>query len=503
MKRSLMLLTVVLSLAWIAIATPLNDRDRHFHPDEAFFMTFARHAAIGGDWWLQGALDKPPLTLYAHAIMISFVGAETLPDGVLTLAPSRGEFVGRLFSVFCGLTMIALTMRLTLDISRRVWSAVIVGVVLATLPMIQLYSASAFMDMPLLALSLGSLLAARRGRGAASGALLALALATKPQALLLLPLAAWFVLRSRRGRWVAFGLALGVGMSLLLLWDIARPGNSVFALGAVNNSSLLPSVDLSVLVQRLSHWLPAGNQTLLPTSGLVVLLSAMLLAGLIRRPTRALSLWVLVYISGHLILFATPYQRYWLPVIPLLVMGTVGAITAWITPKPAGLRWQRVRLLALGLLVSSLLGWLYLTTPTDDSVSAASRACPRGQLADDTRWQYSSIPDLAAKINDLPTATVVYDHWLGWLLRYYMGEWQDKRLVYYPSPAALVAGIRALKETEPRYFIVPHADTQIDGLSSAWSGTTQPWLDALIAAGVSFSQEDTGAMPYDLYRINP
>jgi 4-amino-4-deoxy-L-arabinose transferase-like glycosyltransferase len=53
-------------------------QDIRFHPDEAFYSTFARAAALNGDWWFSGALDKPPLVLYLNALSQVFVGDSEL-----------------------------------------------------------------------------------------------------------------------------------------------------------------------------------------------------------------------------------------------------------------------------------------------------------------------------------------------------------------------------------------------------------------------------------------
>ena len=58
-------------------------RDQRFHPDEAHFMTFARDAAVKGEWLLPGALDKPPLSIYLSALSMVGVGVTTDSDGVL------------------------------------------------------------------------------------------------------------------------------------------------------------------------------------------------------------------------------------------------------------------------------------------------------------------------------------------------------------------------------------------------------------------------------------
>ena len=58
---------LILLLAALARSGALAD-DARFHGDEALFATYARNAAIYGDWMLSGALDKPPVSLYAMAL---------------------------------------------------------------------------------------------------------------------------------------------------------------------------------------------------------------------------------------------------------------------------------------------------------------------------------------------------------------------------------------------------------------------------------------------------
>jgi hypothetical protein len=62
---------------------------------------------------------------------------------------------------------------------------------------------------------------------------------------------------------------------------------------------------------------------------------------------------------------------------------------------------------------------------------------------------------LADEINALPFGAIVYDHWRGWELGYYLGAWSDKRRVYYPDPYTLAQDSLNNPETATRYFIVP------------------------------------------------
>jgi hypothetical protein len=87
-------------------------------------------------------------------------------------------------------------------------------------------------------------------------------------------------------------------------------------------------------------------------------------------------------------------------------------------------------------------------------------------------------------------ATVIYDRWLGWELGYYLGQWHDKRMVYYPTPDLLVKDALRLCEIGPRYFPAPAAQS------------VGPWLDALREAGIevdrTFSNEG-----FVVYRLLP
>lgn len=505
MKR-LIVCIPVLVFAWTAISHLLAD-DRRLLPDEALFMTFARHAAVGGDWWLQGSLDKPPLTIYANALMIAFVGADTLPNGVLTLDVYKGEFVGRLMSAFSGLLVIALSMRLALDLRRRTLAGVIVGVILPTLPMIQLYSTTVFMDMPMLALALAALLTATRRHALAAGLLLAVAFAAKPQAVFFVPLILWIVwTKGNRHGLMRFLTALVLGGGVLLVWDALRPGDSVFALGAANNDFFAPTLAFTTLAYRLGAWLPQSYPDVMRFSVFAIVLGSMMTAGLFYRPARAVSLWVIVYFAGHLMLFDTLYERYLLPVIPLLVVSVVCVISAWELPVASPhrrrgqfMRWPLKQVGTVAVCAISLVCWYQVAAVRYDAVT--SQPVYPVTLLEDAPATGRFIDTLATRLNTLPTATVIYDHWLGWSLKYYMGEWHDKRIVYYPSPQALIAGIQSLDESAPRYFVMPDENVERYGLSSEWSEKPQAWSDALRDAGFDLIEYHRDR--FKIYEIRP
>jgi hypothetical protein len=104
-------------------------------------------------------------------------------------------------------------------------------------------------------------------------------------------------------------------------------------------------------------------------------------------------------------------------------------------------------------------------------IFAAMGAYPIG--GDDGR--HRGIDELAEYLNSKPIATVIYDRWLDWELDYYMGEWTNKRRVYYPTPQQLVAGARQLDEIGTRYFVAPKEKN------------IEAWLTALAQADFTVS----------------
>jgi 4-amino-4-deoxy-L-arabinose transferase-like glycosyltransferase len=445
---------LLLLAAWLLAG--LVGQERRLHGDEAFFLTFARNAAVRGDWWLLGDLDKPPLVIYGQALGLMAFGVISDAQGVLHLDAAQGEFVGRWVGAAFGLVALALLLRL--GGAAGLWAALIL---LAT-PAWRQYSASAFMDMPMLALSLGAALLLQRARWGVAGLLAALAFACKPQAALLWPALALVMPRWRgRGLLVAL-LGLGLGLLALWAWDAARPWASVFALGAGNNAAfgrwrgpeeaLAWSLEWGAALLRLSDPLGPGP---------------LFLAGLAlwraRRSRRAwaLALWALAFSALHILPQVAHYERYALPLALLL---------AW----PAGLtlaRWRRWRApLALGLVSLALL--------------------PQAPLADfQPQGDFIGAADF---LNAQPIASVIYAPWHGWHLDYYLGPWTNKRRVYYPTPAAFVAGVLALDERGTRYFV-----------SRSGMEDEQAWLGPLGVRGwrVELVWRDAQALP--IWRLVP
>src|SRR5690242_17297442 len=91
---------------------------RRFHPDEAYYMTSARNAAVNGDWWLLAEpVDKPPLTFYMNALALVCCAVESDASGVLQLDALKGEFAARFPSLLLSILLVAVTMKLAKTIT--------------------------------------------------------------------------------------------------------------------------------------------------------------------------------------------------------------------------------------------------------------------------------------------------------------------------------------------------------------------------------------------------
>ena len=287
-----------LRLLLLLLAAALQFRqlnsDRRFHADEAHFMTFARAAAVNGDWMLPGALDKPPLTIYISALSMVAFGVVTDDAGVLHLDPLIGEFAGRLPNALAALLVVAMMVRLARHALRSEGAALLAGALTAVSPFVLAYGASAFTDMGLLFFSLLAWLLLLEERYAVAGAALGLAFCCKPQALLVLPLLLGqvFILRAKPGDWLRTILPALLFLGTLLAWDSARPETSLFSLSAFHNAPSNWIADPGSWLPRLVEWLRHGAWLLGPPiiTGPLLLLLALGTLRLSRPSSRAANL---------------------------------------------------------------------------------------------------------------------------------------------------------------------------------------------------------------------
>jgi hypothetical protein len=499
----------------LLLATALQVRALHtyarFHPDEAFYMTFARNAAVNGDWLLGGALDKPPLSIYANAFALSLWGVDQDSAGVLYLVAHKGEFAARVLGVGYGVCLVAVCMAWAYALTQRRRIAYLMGVFVACSPYTLAFAPTAFTDMPLLLGCVSAAYWAARGRPFWAGVCFALACAAKPQAVFWLPLVAISdqplaisdqrsaisplapspqssalspppsVLRTA----LHFTLPVLLGMALLGAWDSARPETSVFELGAANNTAQLALVSPALWGERAQQWATwaqwLGGNAFLTIIG--ILAGRWAWRGKDRRLVLGLWLWGSGYSALHIVTTLNMYDRYLLLALPVWALGAAVGIGRWIPPiqtTPTQITPARTMRTTQVLF---LLGGLVL-------LGSAWSAADGQVLIGSDRGEYTGIDELADYLNAKPVATVIYDRWLGWQMGYYLGQWTNKRRVYYPTPQALAAGAQALNEQGVRYLIAPH-DQDLTA-----------WFAALHAVGFTI-QLEAHSTPFQVYALIP
>jgi 4-amino-4-deoxy-L-arabinose transferase-like glycosyltransferase len=450
---------LVLLVALLFSTAALHHAGR-LHPDEAFYLTFARNAAVRGDWWLVSEpVDKPPLTFYSNALAMVLFAVKLDANGVHQLDPLQGEFAGRMSAFLLSIVLVALVMRVAHILLQKREAALLAGALVALSPLRIAFAATAFTDLPMLTLATAGLWMAAKGRWMFAGCWMALAFAAKPQVIFLFPLLllGW---RFWRGAW-RFFIPMLLCVLLLALWDQARMqqgAESFWLLGQQRYPAiaLLPPSDWNA--RLLEIWASLGYLFGSPLlTGIIS--SAALIAGAFHEKTQLLAVWIAGFIVIHSISSLNIYDRNLIVVLPPLAL-----LAGWMLTHPLAHRLYAARwLLALILLGA----W-----------QAAAGNLPIG--GDDGR--HDGIDQLAVALNNKPVATVIYDRWLDWELDYYMGVWTDKRRVYYHTASELVAGALALPESGTRYLVAPDS-VQIDAwLSALQSAGFETWLDQEIAA---------------------
>ena len=460
-----------------------------FHPDEALFATFARHATLNGDWLLHGSLDKPPLAIYASALSMTLFGAR-VDNTILTFDYRVGEITARLPAVFAQILLVAVVYALTRRLYRGRTVAAWAALFAACSPVAVAFSATAFTDGLMLLLMTLALWAISRGSWLWSGIWLALAVASKQQALFYLPLVlalGWAVDGMSLRRCAQFAAPLGLGALVLIAWDAARAQETSFwTLAAANNAIDGLAADPGA---RLGAWTDLGR-LLLGTPTFLLLGGAALavISGVIRRPREqatvidtVLALAVIAYIGAHVLINFNVYDRYLLPLVPLLaILGARGGVWLWgqiSRISPRGEVAVIAAAIALALVVG---GW----NAAEGNVNVG------GDGGNGRRGVYTGINELADFLNQQSLGAIIYDRWIGWELGYYLGEWTDKRKVYYPTIETLVAGALDQPDPAPRYLAAP-VDQPIAS-----------WLDALREAGFTVTRV-YNAQRFVVYELLP
>ena len=449
-----------------------------FTQTRRFFSTFARSAAVHGDWMFPGPLDKPPLSIYASALSMHFVAAHVTSQQIIDIDIIPGEFAARLPNVVASIMLLALTFRSAWQLSRDTRAAVITLFLVACSPYLLVFSASAFTDVWMMTLMMASLVAAISNRPGWSGLWLGLSLWAKQQGVFYFPLVVGILLiQNRNRRWLLrFMATLLACIFALLMWDSLRPDTSLFTLAAVNNNPELFFVRVNELLPRLEIWL-GYLQWMLGSAWLTVPLMAAAIIGFRPNKSNPLMLlimgYVLLYLLGHWLIAFNTYDRYMLPIVPLvIVLVGNGLSKTSANMPPTSLRQYALIALCMALIWTGL-------QASQGKIDLGRDGVPR----------QNTMIELSEYLNSKPLGSIIYDRWLGWELGYYMGAWTDKRRTYYPEPKVLAEDALLNPELAPRYFVSP-VHIEID-----------EWLDALQQAGFEISL-DYATNDYRVYVLS-
>ena len=452
-----------------------------FHADEALFAGWARHIAVWRDpLLLTQAVDKPPLLFYLQALFYPLFGPV--------------EWAARLPAFVASLLLIPLTAQLARRLTGDRVAGVIAAGVMAAAPLAVQFSATAFAD-PLLTFWLVAALyaAAEPMRSGTTprfgplwaGLLFGLALTTKYQALLFAPLllgVAWLG-GWQRAEWARAAAGGAAIMLLLLAWQLVRPqAGGLVALQWANIGGLRPARSWELwprLVETARLWRLSLGRPLV----VVGLVAAPGLwwarrVGRLRPTDGLLLLFVIAYALLHWLWAVPVWDRYLLPVLPLvaILLGrSFSALLALAARQPA-LR-----------LAPALLLFALVVAHAPAAMAARNGRFPIGgsPAAD------SGAAAVARLLEDAPYGTVLYDHWYSWHWRYQLFAGRVY-VSWFPHAEALLADLAAFGDSGPaRYVVLPNGDAG------------RPVARQLLAGGYeleAISDAETASMT--LYRIN-
>ena len=431
-------------LAWALRVPPTLDN--RFHADEALYGYWGLLIGRGQDPWLTSVpVYKPPLLPYLVA------GSQALFG--------NSEFTVRLGGLAAGLLMIPLVAALAHSLYRERWTATAAAIGITLSPFAILFSATAFTDPVMVTLGLAACVAAARGRPGWAGLLAGLACATKQTGLAWLPLVVAIQiskspnLKSLLPVVGCWSLIIG----LTFAWDAVRVtqgAESFWRLG-VSGYGGLRLIWPREMGARLRGWLGLARyffSSPVLSGGLLLGLPVLVWHGITRRRHTPESLtdlvlvfFVLVYFLFHWLWAFPVWDRYLLPLLPVLVILLSRLVSLLLSHTQLGataaivIRCDHCGRHLLFIILLALPAW-----------NAMHSRCPVGG----DHWAYDGIDNVAVFLRDLPEGAVVYQHWLGWHYAYYLFD-APVYLAYWPTPAWLARDVQAFGAREPRYVTFP------------------------------------------------
>jgi 4-amino-4-deoxy-L-arabinose transferase-like glycosyltransferase len=480
------------------------------HHDEALYGAWAQLIVSGRDPLLLTAwVDKPPLVIYALAASLRLFGvselALRLPGMLVSLA-----------TIVC-----------VYGLARRLYdarTALLASLLLALAPFAILFAPTTFTDPWLTLWLVAAVWAAVARRSFWAGVALGLAVASKQQGVLGAPLVAALLLagdalgsgagarpsiarRPRRAALARFGLAL-LGFALVFLpvtyWDslrwAKRPSFWDRSLTTYGGLGLAP---LAAWPERATEWAQVAGYLF----GLPVLSASMLgLAGFAAiRDWRWMKAGGLlgIFLAGygilHLALTFQPWDRYLLPLLPLIcVLAARGigvllchAERAYGSTPIAAISQRSISLVgrrAVVIALVALMGW-----------AAWLGATARLPVGSD-HGAYTGLDRIAAFLRAQDADAVIYQRWIGWHFDFYLFDAPQERRWWGAGWKLAGDAARTDRETPGRsqWVVLP-------GWHDAVAGEVRLALASrsLALAEVQRIYRADGSRAFTVYRIVP
>jgi 4-amino-4-deoxy-L-arabinose transferase-like glycosyltransferase len=483
----------IVALCWLAAALRLHGLFANdFHPDEALYASFARQIAVWQDpLLLTFPVDKPPLFFYLQAGFFPFFGPV--------------EWAARMLNLGASIALVALTGVLSWRLSGRAQGAILAAGLVTLSPLAIQFSASAFLDPFMTALVTAALaLATDRRSSRWSGLALGLAVATKYQAWLFLPLLvalAWLYGwdRSAWRSWLAAFLPI---LAMVLAWDVLRSGRPALWTSQLTNFGGLRPILAGEMRPRAQAWQSLASYLFSPQRLYWLLLvaapvffwrlgtipvrhlreggsrsevvgqevpagqkgrsldpaDAQLAAGSPygRRSSRLivtslhgrqragdvlLVFFLAAYALLHWLLAIPAWDRYFLPILPLAAVVLARLID--IAAQSSGPALQTRGRIVLLVFV--------LVTALPAALAARNGRFPVGARSGADQ----GVGEVAPLLTGEPYGTVLYDHWYSWQWRYHLFN-SAVYVSWFATPADLVEDLAVFGNTPgARYLAAP------------------------------------------------
>lgn len=399
-----------------------------FSADEALFASWARLVAVWRDPLLQTqAVDKPPLLFYTQAIFYPLLGNVT--------------WAARLPSFVAALLLIPLTANWARKLYHDDGVALVAASFIVISPLAIAFSAVATTDLLLTTLLVASLAVTARRRAFFAGVLFGLAAATKYQAWLFLPLIIGFgvLYKWSWGAWRRWLLGVLPLVVVVVLWS----GGALFGRQWQSYGGIRPIFSWE-LWPRLTDWVALSMRN----GWLFAFVSVILLAFFVaqwRRPRPGAAIdWLLAaffvgYLALHWLLAIPAWQRYLLPLVPIVAILVSRALVwavGWVQA-----RFGRRVAIATGSVALAIV--LLIVAPIIRADAALRHSADNGAS------------QIAAYFADAPYGTVLYDHWASWQWRYHLFD-SGVYVNWTPDAAQLVTDLDVFYD-DRRFVVLPNS----------------------------------------------